>query len=114
MENGKSNDGIVLNNATHDSFCLLKCLALQRRPQGRKVPEHFNKLLLEKRRNCEESEERRKALQCFATRTLPAVSASQTRVDKRKCSESLSDCFSHADEALGLLLVVNCERQWRS
>ena len=79
-----------------------------------KVPQHFSELLLETHRNHEESEQRRRALQCFATRTLPAVSASQTRFDKCKCSKSLSNCFICTDEALGLLPVVSCERQWRS
>jgi hypothetical protein len=78
------------------------------------VHEHFSKLLLEKHRNYEESEDHKKAFRCFATRILPVVNASQTRFDKRNCSESLSDCFSYTDEAFGLLLVVNYERRWRS
>jgi hypothetical protein len=52
---------------------------------------------------------------CFATRILPVAIASQTRFDKRKCSESLLDCFSHTDEGFGLFLVANChETRWHS
>jgi hypothetical protein len=52
---------------------------------------------------------------CFAMRILPVANASQTRFDKRKCSESLLDCFSHADEGFGLFLVANYhETQWHS
>jgi hypothetical protein len=81
---------------------------------GNRAPESFSKLLLERCRDCGDSEDHKNAFLHFATRILPAVNASQTRFDKRKCSESLSECFSCTDEAFGILLVVNYEARWRS
>jgi len=81
---------------------------------GDRVPESFSKLLLERYRDYGDSEGHKNAFRYFATRILPAVNASQTRFDKRKFSESLSECFSYTDEAFGILLVVNYEARWRS
>jgi hypothetical protein len=82
---------------------------------GNRAPESFSKLLLERHRDYGDSEDHKNAFRCFATRILPAVNASQTRFDKRKHSESLSECFSYTDEAFGILLVVNYyEARWRS
>ena len=58
-----------------------------------RVPENFSKLLLEKRQNCRDSEDHKKAFRNFARRMLQAANASQTRFDKRKHRESLWECL---------------------
>jgi DNA primase len=78
------------------------------------VPESFSRLLLERYRDYGDSEEHKNSFRYFATRILPAVNASQTKFDKRKYSETLSDCFSYTDEAFGILLVMNYEARWQS
>jgi hypothetical protein len=78
------------------------------------VPQDFSKLLLEKYREYEDSEDHNNAFRYFATRILPAVNAGLTRFDRRKYKEILSECFSYTDEAFGILLVVNYEDRWRS
>jgi len=95
-------------------FCFVDILCAAGDLKAGRVPENFSTLLLEKYRNYEDSEDRMNAFRYFATRILPAVNTGLTRFDKRKYTESLSDCFSYTDEAFGLLLVVNYESRWRS
>lgn len=78
------------------------------------VPKDFGRLLMEKYRNYEDSDNHKNAFRYFATRILPAVNAGITKFDRRKFKETLSDCFSYTDEAFGVLLVVNYENRWRS
>jgi hypothetical protein len=89
-------------------------LVIQGDLRNGRAPEDFGKLLVEKHRNYGDSETHRNVFRHFATRILPAVNAGLTKFDRRKCKESLSQCFSHADEAFGILLVINYENRWRS
>jgi hypothetical protein len=98
----------------NDQICFLLYNQSTGDLKSNRVPDDFSNLLLERYRNYGNSEKHKTAFQYFATRILPAVNASLTKYDRRKYTESLSECFTYTDEAFGLLLVVNYEKRWTS
>jgi hypothetical protein len=78
------------------------------------VPDNFANLVVEKYRGYGLSEGRHKAFLYFATRFLPSVNASFTKIERLRVKKTISECFSYTDEAFALLMVLNYEPWWLS
>jgi hypothetical protein len=74
------------------------------------VPADLCRLLIEKYRDYHESDPHQQAWMHFTRRILPSVNACNAKCERRKHNELLSKCcFSHADEAFALLMLINYE-----